>query len=177
MHMKKALLGILLFSLIPATQNVISAQSKLSHGQYVNVRIDESFSSRNATTASAFVDNDVIDPTSGKLLIAKGTPVNINVTAEKPKGKGRPGKITLNALSTQATDGQTIVLTGNKVEITGKSRRGLALGLGIGLPLGTVVCFPWGFACLAIKGLHAEVPSGTIIPNVTVQGNYTISNK
>ncbi|MEI3510536.1 MAG: hypothetical protein V8Q56_00235 [Bacteroidales bacterium] len=51
----------------------------------------------------------------------------------------------------------------------------MALGLGIGLPLGTIVCFPWGFACLAIKGLHAEVPAGTILDYVIVAEDYTIT--
>lgn len=117
---------------------------------------------------------DVKDPDTGKILIRRGAPVRIDTKIEKPRGKGRPGKITLNLLSTESVDGKNIRLS-RTAEFSGKSRRGLALGLGIGLPLGTIVCFPWGFACLAIKGLHAEVPAGTILDYVIVAEDYTIT--
>ena len=120
------------------------------------------------------IDMDVKDPDTGKILIRRGAPVRIDTKIEKPRGKGRPGKITLNLLSTESVDGKNIRLS-RTAEFSGKSRRGLALGLGIGLPLGTIVCFPWGFACLAIKGLHAEVPAGTILDYVIVAEDYTIT--
>lgn len=175
--MKKTIFsGILFLCFLFAGNNFqASAQSQLTQGEIINVSITQNLSSGNMpSTINAIVDYDVKDPSTGKVLIARGTPVIINATYEKRKGLGRPGMITLNAVSTKAVDGQLIHLKGNQLTVTGDKRRGLALGLGIGLPIGTIVCFPWGFACLAIKGKNAEIPAGTSIDNVMVQGNYTI---
>ena len=155
--------GLFIFCLLWGFSLTTLAQTRLPQGEIVEVRIVDGFTSKDAPQKiKGVIDMDVKDPDTGKILI------------EKPRGKGRPGKITLNLLSTEAVDGKNIRLS-RTAEFSGKSRRGLALGLGIGLPLGTIVCFPWGFACLAIKGLHAEVPAGTILDYVIVAEDYTIT--
>lgn len=167
--------GLFIFCLLGLFSHPAFTQVRLSQGEILEVRIVDNFTSKNIPSKiQAVIDVDVKDPATGKILIRRGAPVRIDAKIQKPQGKGRPGKITLNLLSTEAVDGQNIRLS-RTAEFLGKNRRGLALGLGIGLPLGTIVCFPWGFACLAIKGLHAEVPAGTILDYVIVAEDYTIN--
>lgn len=54
----------------------------------------------------------------------------------------------------------------------GDSKKGLAIGLGVGLGV-TVLPFV-GFAFLAIKGEQAVIEANTIIPSVFVMNDYTI---
>ena len=172
---KMCLKGLFIFCLLWGFSLTTLAQTRLPQGEIVEVRIVDGFTSKDAPQKiKGVIDMDVKDPDTGKILIRRGAPVRIDTKIEKPRGKGRPGKITLNLLSTEAIDGKNIRLS-RTAEFSGKRRRGLALGLGIGLPLGTIVCFPWGFACLAIKGLHAEVPAGTILDYVIVAEDYTIT--
>ena len=166
----KTVLFVCLFAGMTATAQT---QAKLSHGEILEVRIIDGFDGKNVPQAiNAVTDTDIKDPVTRQTIIRRGTPVRIEAKVEKPKGLGREGKIRLNLLSVQAVDGKDIRLS-RTVEYTGKKRRGLALGLGIGLPLGTF-CLPC-FACLAIKGLPAEIPSGELITYVTVQGDYTVT--
>ena len=160
---KMCLKGLFIFCLLWGFSFTTLAQTRLPQGEIVEVRIVDGFTSKDAPQKiKGVIDMDVKDPDTGKILIRRGAPVRIDTKIEKPRGKGRPGKITLNLLSTEAVDGKNIRLS-RTAEFSGKSRRGLALGLGI------------GFACLAIKGLHAEVPAGTILDYVIVAEDYTIT--
>ena len=166
----KTVLFVCLFAGMTATAQT---QAKLSHGEILEVRIIDGFDGKKVREAiNAATDNHIKDSVRRQTLMRRGTPVRIEAKIEKPKALGQGGKIRLNLLSVRAVDGQDIRLS-RSVEYVGKKRRGLALGLGIGLPLGTF-CLPC-FACLAIKGLPAEVPSGELITYVTVQGDYTIT--
>ena len=77
----------------------------------------------------------------------------------------------IKCISTQAVDGQSITLEGS-ISDEGNSKKGLAVGLGVGLGL-TFLPFV-GFAFLAIKGEKATIESNTIIPTVFVMNDYTI---
>ena len=52
----------------------------------------------------------------------------------------------------------------------GVNRKGMAIGLGVGLG---VFCWPC-LACLAIKGRNAEIPIGTIVQNMMTNNEVTI---
>ena len=71
-----------------------------------------------------------------------------------------------------SVDGQTILLNGSSSE-TGKNKKGLAIGLGVGL---TFTFLPIiGLAFLSIKGESATIEAGTI-SNVFVMNDYNIEN-
>ena len=132
--------GLFIFCLLWGFSLTTFAQTRLPQGEIVEVRIVDGFTSKDAPQKiKGVIDMDVKDPDTGKILIRRGAPVRIDTKIEKPRGKGRPGKITLNLLSTESVDGKNIRLS-RTAEFSGKSRRGLALGLGIGLPL--KVCMP-----------------------------------
>ncbi len=153
----------------------VKVQSLLLNGVSADVFLSEDVSSKDSkNSVGAIVNSDILDFKTGKILVRRGTPVKAVVNSVKARGCGRPGTIEIEAVSTTAVDGQTINLSGS-MKYEGKKKRGLALGLGIGLPLGTVVCFPWGFAFLAIKGENVELTSGQELKGVSVQGNYKIS--
>lgn len=171
--MKKFALTLLFMCLFAGMTVTAQTQGKLSQGELLEVRIIDGFDGKTVPQViNAVTDIDIKDPVTRQTLIRRGTPVRIEAKVEKPRGLGREGKIRLNLLSVKAVDGQDIRLS-RTVEYVGKKRRGLALGLGIGLPLGTF-CLPC-FGCLAIKGLPAEVPSGELITYVAVHGDYTIT--
>lgn len=120
-------------------------------------------------TEVVVVDDDVVK--DGTVVIAKGTHVKVSINKKKAKGVGKAGSVELRCISTTSVDGQTIALEGMKAE-EGDSRQGLALGLGIGLGVFTLI----GFACLAIKGEKANIETNTIIPNIMVMDDYLIEN-
>lgn len=107
---------------------------------------------------------------NGDVLIRRGTPIELDAQVVRAKGVGKPGSVFLRCLTTQAVDGQVINLQGS-YEKTGESRKGTALGVGLGV--GLTVCWPVLF-CLCIKGEQVVVPENTMIHNVVVNGNYSI---
>ena len=72
-------------------------------------------------------------------------------------------------MSTTATDGQMVALTGS-TSAEGKNKKGLAIGLGVGLGW-----FAWPLlSLLAIKGGQGVIEKGTLIQNVMVANDYQI---
>ena len=123
---KMCLKGLFIFCLLWGFSLTTLAQTRLPQGEIVEVRIVDGFTSKDAPQKiKGVIDMDVKDPDTGKILIRRGAPVRIDTKIEKPRGKGRPGKITLNLLSTEAVDGKNIRLS-RTAEFSGKSRRGLS---------------------------------------------------
>lgn len=152
----------------------IFANAPLERGTSLSVRITSLVSSQSkGDSPTAIVENDVKDKT-GNILIKRGTPVTLQVERKKAKGCGKAGFVNIKCISTTAVDGQNISLEGN-VNSEGDDRKGLAIGLGVGLGL-TFLPFV-GFAFLAIKGEAAKIQSNTIIPNVFVMNDYSITQK
>lgn len=121
-----------------------------------------------STSANIIVTQDV--KADGVTVIAAGTPVMSQVTSIKRRGCGRPGSVSVNILSTTATNGEIVRLMGQPLVKEGVSKKGKAIGLGVGLGI-----FIWpGLACLAIKGGEAEIPAGTIIQNMMTNNEVTI---
>lgn len=147
-------------------------QSTLINGTIVPVRILSNINSNSKVEQDivAIVDRDITDSTGENVLISRGTPVTMIADIQRARGVGKPGSIKLTALQTTAVNGRTIALMGNYAK-EGQSRKGVALGVGLGV--GLCVCTPCLF-CLCIKGEKAEIPEGTILHNVLVNGVYKI---
>lgn len=160
---KSVLLGIAFLSSLGAL-----AQTPLQSGTRVQIRVTDAIKSNLHAEPTACIDNDVTS--NGVVLIRKGTPVTVQLNRTKARGCGRPGTLQLNFLSTTTTDGQSVTLNGGSMAVEGKSKKGLAIGLGVGLG---VFCWPL-LSCLAIKGGQAEIPADTIINTAFVANNYEV---
>lgn len=145
----------------------VFASTPLSRGTALSVRLMSSVDSKKKVTPTAMVECDVMK--EGKVLIRKGTPVQLQVERKKARGCGRPGYMAIKCVSTTAVDGQSVVLEGN-IDAEGDSKKGLAIGLGVGLGLFFWPCL----GCLAIKGEQAVVESNTLINNVFVMNDYEV---
>ncbi len=150
----------------------IFASSPLTRGKSVLVRITTTIDSKkgDAQNYNAVVDADVIS-NEGKILIKSGTPVELQIDAQKAKGCGRAGSISASCISTTSVDGQRISLNGT-IGAEGANKKGAAIGTGVGLGL-TFLPFI-GFAFLAIKGGNAQIKANTVINNVFVANDYEI---
>lgn len=166
--MIKKILSLILCLCIPLLH--IQAGGILPRGTAVPVRIISALNSKHGQTAQAVVEYDIRNE-ENKILIQKGTPVDIQVKREKARGVGREGYIHIQCMSTKAIDGQTILLQGEWEEY-GASKDGLALGLGVGLGLTFLPVV--GLAFLAIKGEEATISPNTRIPLVFTTETYTI---
>ena len=107
-------------------------------------------------TGSVVVSNDVMK--DGKIVIAAGTPVVMDIQSEKHHGLGKPGTITVRPVSTTDVNGNVVALNGPEKSDIGKNRRGAAVGCGV---VFGIITFPVGLLFLCIKGGNASIPVGT----------------
>ncbi|HBE55144.1 MAG TPA: hypothetical protein DDW22_03675 [Prevotellaceae bacterium] len=143
------------------------AQKVLKTGTLIPVTITEKVTSK-SNSANIIVAQDI--KVEGVTAIAAGTPVVNQVTSVKRRGCGRPGSVTVNILSTTDINGETVRLMGQPLTKEGASKKGKAIGLGVGLGV-----FMWPcLACLAIKGGEAEIPAGTIVQNMMTNNEVVI---
>ncbi len=136
----------------------------------MSVRITSQVTIKNEGSPSAIVENDVKSK-DGRVLIKRGTPVQLQIDRQKARGVGKPGSVTVKCVSTNAVDGQSILLEGS-VSGEGNDKKGLSSGLGVGL--GLTFLPGVGFAFLAIKGEEAVIENNTIIPTVFVMNDYSV---
>lgn len=136
----------------------------------MSVRITSQVTSKNEGSPSAIVESDVKSK-DGRVLIKRGTPVQLQIDRQKARGVGKPGSVTVKCVSTNAVDGQSILLEGS-VSGEGNDKKGLSIGLGVGL--GLTFLPGVGFAFLAIKGEQAVIENNTIIPTVFVMNDYSV---
>ena len=153
------------------TNLCVFASSPLNSGKTLPVRITSEITSKSKTTPSAIVDNDVKGK-DGRILIKRGTPVMLQVESVNKRGCGRAGEVKVKCISTTAVDGQTIMLSGGELQKEGKNKKGLAIGLGVGL--GYTFLPGVGLAFLAIKGDDAKIESNELIPVVFIASDYEI---
>lgn len=97
---------------------------------------------------------------NGQVYIAEGTRIHNRTEVQPRKGVGKPGRIRIDAISTYDTKGNTVPLTGTFL-MEGKNNRAKALGIGIGVSVGT--CFLPMLAYIAKKGGPADTAPNTII--------------
>ena len=161
--MKKLLLLAFLLSSFMSS----SAQSTLKSGSVITLRFVEEVKS-NSNAANVVVANDV--KVDDKIIVSAGTPVQTQVTGTKRRGCGRAGVLNVAFISTRATDGTLITLIGGSISREGKNKRGLAIGLGVGLG---VLAWPL-LSCLVIRGGEAVIPEGTLTTNVLTANEVTI---
>ena len=165
---------IVLCALSILSMEMYAQNFKLESGKPVIVRTTKSVMSKNNNNnagVTAIIERDVRDVTGEKVLIMRGTPVQIAANVTRAKGMGKAGAIDLACLSTTAVDGQTISLLGG-LNLQGDSNKGAALGCGLGL--GLTLLPGVGFFFFCIQGENVEVPADTILQNIVVNDNYTI---
>mgnify|MGYP000342804068 CR=1 FL=1 len=157
---------LLIIATALATLNLsVFAATPLRRGTTVNIRTSENIELKNGKNATGYVDMDVKN-SDGIVVIRRGTPVVLEVKGAKARGCGRVEAL---CVSTTATDGQMVALTGS-TSAEGKNKKGLAIGLGVGLGL-----FAWPLlSLLAIKGGQGVIEKGTLIQNVMVANDYQI---
>ena len=138
-------------------------QSTLAVGVLVVDDIDDS--DPDLLTQSAVVSDDVYY--DGKILIAAGTPVIMDIQYQHRRGLGVPASVTARPVSTTDIYGQLWPLSADSRTATGKNRRGAAIGCGVFF--GIVAC-PVGLLFLCIKGGNAEIEEGTqMVATINVQ--------
>lgn len=152
------------------TNLTVFASTPLERGTTLSVRITSQVTSKNEGSPSAIVENDVKSK-DGRVLIKRGTPVQLQIDRQKARGVGKPGSVTVKCVSTNAVDGQSILLEGSVIG-EGNDKKGLSIGLGVGL--GLTFLPGVGFAFLAIKGEQAVIENNTIIPTVFVMNDYSV---
>ena len=147
----------------------VNAQTccKLKTERRIPVRIVSEVQSNLKTNQEvrAVIDSDIMDDNGEYVLIKKGTPVELRTDIVKARPAGKPGMISMDFLSTQAVDGQTVYLAGKYTQ-EGKDKRGITLGLSI---TGGVLFFPPVLFCLFIKGGKVCVPANTLVYDVYVR--------
>lgn len=149
----------------------VFAGAPLRRGTVVYVRNLSEVSSKTGGTMSCIVDNDV-KTTDGVVAIEKGARVNVNYECKKAKGVGKPGQIIIKSMTTEAVDGQNVLLNGNFTE-KGKSKKGKSIGLAVGLTVWTGL-LPF-LAFLAKKGDQATIPAGTVFSQFSTADEYQIN--
>lgn len=163
--MKKTLLiSTLLIALLAFFNfSARAQQSTLAVGVLVVDDIDDS--DPDLLTQSAVVSDDVYY--DGKILIAAGTPVIMDIQYQHRRGLGVPASVTARPVSTTDIYGQLWPLSADSRTATGKNRRGAAIGCGVFF--GIVAC-PVGLLFLCIKGGNAEIEEGTqMVATINVQ--------
>lgn len=163
--MKKTLLiSTLLIALLAFFNfSARAQQSTLAVGVLVIDDIDDS--DPDLLTQSAVVSDDVYY--DGKILIAAGTPVIMDIQYQHRRGLGVPASVTARPVSTTDIYGQLWPLSADSRTATGKNRRGAAIGCGVFF--GIVAC-PVGLLFLCIKGGNAEIEEGTqMVATINVQ--------
>ncbi len=154
-----------------------TAQTKvvLPNGKSIPVRLttDIYSNSKVLQEPAAVVDADIKDDSGTHVLIRRGTPVVLDAQIRKARGVGKPAYVKLKCMTTVSVDGQTVRLQGGYAR-EGRSRKGTALGVGLGV--GIPVCWPCLF-CLCIKGEKITVPENTMFDNVVVNDVYHIETR
>ena len=144
---------------------------KLKSGTMVAAQVVNTVTSANPHAQPQCIVLSDVEDKAGNVLIAAGTPIECSANIVKAKGAGKPGTIDLKCTSTQTVDGKHVPLSGG-IQVVGRDKKGLALGLGLGT--GFTILFPIGFFFCCIKGENAEIPASTILQNVRVQANTNV---
>ncbi|MGN0089574.1 MAG: hypothetical protein ACI36Z_01275 [Alloprevotella sp.] len=145
------------------------AQS-LTRGTPIPIKVVNTISSKDAGNSSFEVSDDV-KASDGTVIIKHGTPVTVSVNSKRARGCGRPGSLDVKFVSTQAVNGQTIMLEGIHFKDEGRNKTALAVGLGVGLGVG---CFPPLLALLAIKGEQAVIEEDTYFNGVRLAEDFSL---
>lgn len=135
------------------------ADGILKSSSTIPVKNVEKIESQNAKSVYEFVvSKDIKDP-NGKILIAEGSPVVVDLQTKKTKAIGRSGEIIIKLKSVEAVDGQEIELTGD-ISIKPEDIQGKVLGISLGVGL---LLFPPMLLYLLKKGDTAVLDSNTTI--------------
>ena len=130
------------------------AQQELGVGIIIVEDIDDDDS--DLLSKSAVVSNDVYY--NGNILIAAGTPVIMDIQYQRNRGLGVPATVTAKPVSTTDIYGQVWPLYADARTVTGKNRRGAAIGCGVTFG---IIAFHVGLLFLCIRGGDAEIEEDT----------------
>lgn len=130
-------------------------------GTQVPVRITSRLTSNGGGSTTAIVDADIY--ANDSIVISRGTLVETSVRRIESGFAGKPGRVFLEVTGTTSVNGKHVVLTGD-TKARGHSKRGVSLGVSIGLGLFVWPCW----FCLLIQGGEAEIAPGTVLQNVVV---------
>jgi hypothetical protein len=111
-----------------------------------------------AKNAYFAVYEDVKD-NNGKIIVRKNESVSALITISSRAGGGVPGKIIIKFQETKDVKGRSIFLNSEPVEFEGASRRGLSIGLTVGM---FFVYGPFNFFHLLHTGEDVSIPAGYI---------------
>lgn len=141
----------------------------LSRGTSVPIKNVITISSKDVNNSS-FEESEDVKASDGTVVIKHGTPVTVSIKSKRARGCGRPGSLDVKFVSTQAVNGQTIMLEGIHLKEEGRKKTGLAVGLGVGLGVGV---FPPLLALLAIKGDQAIIEEDTYVNGVRLAEDFS----
>lgn len=132
-----------------------AATQLVPSGKTVVFRVTENISSAKVNPGDQLTVVVAMDvKVNGKIVIKSGTPGIVNVsTVEKKGGIGKPGSITVQAISTTDIEGNKVDLNGS-LSREGKNKQTSALLLGI------FICF---ILLFTIKGKDGTITAGSQI--------------
>lgn len=146
-----------------------SGQLKLPAHTPIVIRCDETISTRDIISGGTVKFSVVGDvrSTSGKVLIAAGTPVSATISFSSPSGMiGKSGTIAINDFHTDAVDGSYVPLS-SSISANPDDK------MTISIVLSVLVCPLF----LLMKGDDAQVPAGTTKTAYTVSDVYVKINE
>ena len=165
------------FTLVGQSNEDPVEQVFLKKGTMVTLRITEGFSSseveKGHLVRMEVVANVVIDRKAVILSGAFAEGQIIEVSRSGIFGKG--AKLQLSATSLQSIDGQRLpIKTRKHLELKGRSRKGVALGLGVILPatgmiFNAPITIPFVLIGFLVKGEEVEIDAGQEIAARTTQ--------
>jgi hypothetical protein len=167
--MKRLFISIVVFMLgcvsTPVRFGNPLTEQNIPQSKYANIIVKvvtinpiESSVVRSAKDAYFTVSEDVKD-IYGNAIIRKNESVSTLISVNSRGGSGRPGKITIEFQKTKDVRGNTVYFNSDPVEIEGISRRGVSIGLTVGM---FFVYFPFNFLHLIQEGDDVTIPAGYI---------------
>lgn len=171
--MKKLFLLVFFASIaIGGTANA-QTKSSLPAGKNIPVKLTTRIYSNSNTQIepAAVVDIDIRDDSGTHILIRQGTPVVLDAQIQKARGVGKPASVKLSCTTTKTVDGQIVRLRGEYYK-EGESRKGAALGIGLGVG---IPFFLPGLFFLCLKGEKITIYENTLFQNIYTDDSYQIS--
>lgn len=161
-------LAMLFVSPIESLAQAANRSNILENGTGVVLRLNETFKANNKADTGvilATVTDDVYSADGSRILIAAGTPAQIEFNAEKNGSCGKAGQICLTHATTKTIDNKRVSL-----RLSSCKKGGSTLGGVIAL---SVLFFPLGLISLCMKGSMPKLEQGTIF-NSTVNQDIVV---
>ena len=149
---------------IESLAQAVNRANILENGTGVVLRLNETFKADNKVDTGvipATVTDDVYSADGSRILIAAGTPAQIEFNAEKNGSCGKAGQICLTHATTKTIDNKRVSL-----RLSSCKKGGSTLGGVIAL---SVLFFPLGLISLCMKGSMPKLEQGSTFNATVVQ--------